>query len=127
LIQKRDPTRASSRNRALALVFSLLLPGCQATRLYAKDLLDPRASRSVSVPVDLAIGLFVLPPTILWLPISIAPLLLLHDEGAVWFALAPGLVLGGPFVLLAGAPGYALSDKPGSDAQVAPVSSPSRR
>ena len=27
------------------------LPGCEAVRLYAKDLMDPRASAAVSVPV----------------------------------------------------------------------------
>ncbi len=81
-------------------------------RLYAKDLLDPRASAAVTVPVKASILLFVLPPALAWLPISLVPLLLFHDEPAVWFALAPGLLVGGPITLLAGAPGYLLTDKP---------------
>jgi hypothetical protein len=112
-------SRSSSRLRALALALPLLFGGCQSVRLYAKDLLHPRASAAVSVPVDAAIVLFVLPPTLAWLPISIIPLLVFHDEGAVWFALAPGLVVGGPIVLLAGAPGYALTDRP--EPEISPV------
>jgi hypothetical protein len=112
---------ALTRPGALLLVLGLALDGCQAVRLYAKDLLDPRASAAVSVPVRLAIGLLVLPPVVVWLPVSLVPLLVFHDEPAVWFALAPGLVLGGPFVLLAGTPGYLLTEKPGPE--VAPVTS----
>jgi len=103
------------RLRALALFLPLLFGGCESVRLYAKDLLDPRASAAVTVPVKTSVVLFVLPPVIAWLPISAIPLLVGHDEGAVWFALAPGILLGGPFVLLFGAPGYLLTDKPGPE------------
>ena len=112
----------------VVIAFLIALDGCQAIRGYAKDLLDPRASSAVLVPVRISIGVFVLPFVVAWLPVSIVPLLAIHDEGAVWFALAPGLVLGGPFVLLAGTPGYLLTDKPGRDtmsADQAPVSSAS--
>jgi hypothetical protein len=107
--------------RRLVLLALLALAGCEGVRLYAKDLLNPRASAAVTVPVKAAIGLFVLPPVLVWLPLSLIPLLVFHDEGAVWFALAPGIVIGGPIVLLAGTPGYLLTDKPGPD--VAPVAS----
>lgn len=103
------------RLRALALFLPLLLGGCQSVRLYAKDLLNPRASAAVTIPVTAAIGLFVIPPAIVWLPISAIPLLVFHDEPAVWFALSPGLILGGPLVLLFGTPGYLLTDAPGPE------------
>jgi hypothetical protein len=106
----------------LALV--LALPACDSIRLYAKDLMDPRESAAVTVPVKVSIGLFVLPPSILWLPVSGLVLLLLHDETAIWFALAPGLILGGPLVMLAGAPGYLLTDRPPHGTEdTAPVTS----
>ena len=110
------------------LLLGFAFGGCQAIRGYAKDLLDPRASAAVQVPVRVAIGLFVLPPTLVWLPVAAVPLLVFHDEAAVWFTLAPGIAIGGSFVLLAGAPGYALTDKPGPDTTTvdqAPVSSAS--
>ena len=66
----------------------------------------------MTVPVEVSVCLFVLPPAVLWLPVSIVPLLVFHDEPAVWFALAPGLILGGPITLLAGTPGYLLTEKP---------------
>jgi hypothetical protein len=103
---------ARKRFRSLLLALPLALGGCDAVRLYAKDLLNPRASAAVTVPVDVSVVLFVLPPSLLWLPISIVPLLVFHDEPAVWFALAPGLIIGGPITLLAGTPGYLLTDKP---------------
>lgn len=105
--------------RALLLSLLLLVGGCQSIRLYAKDLLNPRASAGVTIPVKASIALFVLPPALVWLPISAIPLLVFHDEPAVWFALAPGLIVGGPVVLLAGAPGYLLTDKPGPE--ISPV------
>jgi hypothetical protein len=110
------------RLRALVLLALLSFPGCEGVRLYAKDLMNPRASAAVSIPVEAAILLFVLPPALAWLPISIVPLLVFHDEPAVWFALAPGMLVGGPIVLLAGTPGYLLTEKPGPEV-VAPVSS----
>jgi hypothetical protein len=97
---------------ALALALVLATGGCQSVRLYAKDLLDPEASAAVTIPVKTSMLLFVLPPCILWLPISALPLAIFHDEDAVWFALAPGIILGGPFVLLFGTPGYLLTDRP---------------
>jgi hypothetical protein len=109
------------RARALLLAILLALPGCEGVRLYAKDLMNPRASAAVTVPVEAAIALFVLPPVLAWLPVSILPLLVFHDEPAVWFALAPGIVVGGPVVLLAGTPGYLCTEKPGPE--VAAVSS----
>jgi hypothetical protein len=124
--ERRSPPahrRDGSRARALVLGVALALGGCQSIRLYAKDLLDPRASAAVSVPVRLSIGLFVLPPVLAWLPLSIAPLLVFHDEPAVWFALAPGLAIGGPFVLLFGTPGYLLTDRPPPETTAAPVTS----
>jgi hypothetical protein len=107
--------RRPDRLRALVLLAPLLLGGCQSVRLYAKDLLNPRASAAVTVPVQAAIFLFVIPPALVWLPISALPLLIFHDEPAVWFALAPGLIVGGPIVLLAGTPGYLLTDAPGPE------------
>ena len=104
--------------RALVLFLLLLAGGCQSVRLYAKDLLNPRASAAVTIPVKTAIVLFVLPPALVWLPVSALPLLVFHDEPAVWFALAPGLALGGPIVLLAGTPGYLLTDRPGPETAV---------
>ncbi len=104
-----------NRLRALLLAVPLLLGGCQAVRSYSKALLHPRASAAVTIPVKASIGLFVIPPAIAWLPISIIPLLVFHDEPAVWFALGPGILIGGPFVLLFGAPGYALTDEPGPE------------
>lgn len=98
--------------KKLLVALALALSGCQAVRLHAKDLLDPRASAAVSVPVKVAIGLFVVPPAIAWLPVSGLPLLLFRSEEAVWFALAPGLAVGGPLVLLAGTPGYLATDPP---------------
>jgi hypothetical protein len=98
----------------ILLVLSVL-SGCTSVRLYAKDLLHPRASAAVTVPVKASIALFVIPPAIAWLPVSIIPLLIFHDEPAVWFALGPGVILGGPIVLLAGTPGYLLTDQPGPE------------
>jgi hypothetical protein len=113
--------RRPSRLRALALFLPLLFGGCESVRLYAKDLLNPRASAAVTVPVKASIILFVLPPSLAWLPISLIPLLVFHDEPAVWFALAPGLIVGGPLVLLFGTPGYLLTDAPGPE--LSPVTS----
>jgi hypothetical protein len=113
--------RRLSRLRALALFLPLLLGGCTSVRLYAKDLLNPRASAAVTVPVRVAVALFVVPPAIAWLPVSAIPLLVLHDEAAVWFALAPGIVLGGPLVLLFGTPGYLATDPPGPE--MSPITS----
>lgn len=107
--------RRRTRLGALLLALPFALPGCEAVRLYAKDLLNPRASAAVTIPVKTTIALFVLPPVIAWLPVSLLPLLVFHDETAVWFALGPGVLLGGPIVLLAGTPGYLLTEKPGPE------------
>ena len=102
-----------ARLSALALLVALgVTGGCESARLYAKDLMDPGASAAVSVPVKASLFLFVLPPCLLWLPVSALPLAIFHDENAVWFAVAPGIILGGPFVLLFGTPGYLLTDRP---------------
>lgn len=91
--------------RALAIVLALALPGCQSMRLYAKDLLyHPRAA--VSVPSWTAAWLFVAPPTLVWLPISGPVLAIARDEGAIWFALAPGILIGAPLIYLFGTPSY---------------------
>ncbi|MBI3722343.1 hypothetical protein HY251_00075 [bacterium] len=124
----REPGEAAARRgrrvRLLALALALALPACDSLRLYAKHLMDPRESAAVTVPVKVSIGIFVFPAVIAWLPVSGPLLLLLHDETAVWFALAPGLILGGPFVLLAGAPGYLLTDRPGERPESEDVASP---
>lgn len=125
---RRRTSKRSHLALGLPLALSLVPGGCQAVRLYAKDLLDPRASAAVTVPVRVSIGLFVVPPVIAWLPISILPLLLIQDEPAVWFALGPGLIVGGPFVLLFGTPGYLFTDKPPPEvrprrSETAPVAS----
>src|SRR5579872_5060744 len=104
--------RTARYRHGLVVLLALAVGGCQAIRSYARDLMDPRESAAVTVPVRVGVALFVLPPAIVWLPVSSVVLLVLHDETAVWFALAPGLILGGPFVLLLGAPGYALTDRP---------------
>lgn len=84
--------------------------------------MDPRASAAVTVPTKVATGLFVIPPALLWLPVSALPLLLFHNEESVWFALAPGLIVGGPLVLLFGTPGYLLTDRPPPEDAIGTVS-----
>jgi hypothetical protein len=116
-----DGTRTVRRvgGRVLTALLTLSV-GCTSIRLYAKELMHPDVSPAVSVPVQIAVALFVLPPAIAWLPISMVPLLAFHNEAAVWFALAPGLIVGGPIVLLAGTPGYVLTDRA---EDIAPVAS----
>jgi len=94
--------------------------------MYAKDLLDPDASPAVMIPVRTSIALFVLPPAIAFLPLTGIGLLIFQNETSVWVALAPGIIVGGPLVLLAGTPGYLLTDRPKPDAETegtAPVMS----
>ena len=88
--------------RLACVVVAVALPlasGCQALRLHAKDLLY-HPSAAVHVPAWTATALFVAPPVIAWLPVSIPVLALVQDETAIWFALAPGILVGGPLLFL---------------------------
>jgi hypothetical protein len=96
---------------ALVLALAIVVPGCQSMRLYAKDLLY-HPSAAVSVPSWTAAWIFVAPPTLAWLPVSGPVLAIVRDEGAIWFALAPGILIGAPLVYLFGSVPYLFVGKP---------------
>src|SRR5262245_7120870 len=96
-------SRSRGLVRALVLTLALATSGCQPARLHAKDLLY-HSNAAVRIPSWSIFWLIVAPLTVAWLPVSLPVLGLVQGEPAVWFALAPGIIAGGPVLFLIGTP-----------------------